>query len=786
MIKNYIIISLRKFRRQKFYSLINLFGLTIGLSSVILIMLFVIDELSYDKFHAKADRIYRVVENQFYAGQPVFPVAVTPAPLGPALKEGYPEVESATRFWFTSQLFQNGDQKFTERGTYVDESFFEIFSFELSKGSVETALKGLNNIVLSDELAKKYFGDQDPLNKILKIGEDRQAVVSGVMKKIPNNSHLQFDFVIPIENMFARDADARNNWGNNTMYTYVLLSPNAVRAKINDQIKDEIAKNHERSETDVFLQPLTDIHLGETYFTADVSGKGNKQYVTIFLIVAIFILAIACINFMNLATARSMSRSKEVGLRKSIGANRLQLIFQFLNESVLTALIAMALAVLLVDLLLPQFNLLSGKNLSINLFTDWILIAYLVGFAVVTGLIAGSYPAFFLSAFQPATVLKSAATKVSEGSWFRKVLVITQFFISIIMIVGTLVVYDQIEYIRSKNLGYDKENVIKIPRLSDSYASFKNELLTKSGIVNVSASNQHPAFVENSTSGINWEGKNEDEAILIHTLFIDFDYLKTMDMKIESGRDFVKDSRADSVGVIINKEAQRIMGFDNPIGQKLQVGAPIPFNIIGVVNDFHFKSIHQKIEPLVIAIARDFNMLGYTMVRIEPGPPTSKISTIKETWEKFNPGREFVYTFLSDDFNDLYKAEEQTGTIFKYFSGLAILVSCLGLFGLASFTLEQRTKEFGVRKIFGASLFQLFSTASTGFVALVCIAFVLSVPVSWFFINRWLNGFAYHTSLGVDVFILAGVIAISIALFTVSFQSFKSASLNPADSLRHE
>lgn len=785
MIQNYIIISLRKFRRQKFYSLINLFGLTIGLSSVILIMLYVIDELSYDKFHTKSDRIYRAVENQFYPGQPIFPVAVTPAPLGPSLKSEYPEVEDATRFWFTSQIFQNEDQKFTERGAYVDESFFHIFSFQLIKGSTETLLGDVNNIVLSEDLVKKYFGDEDPMNKTIKIGE-QEMKITGVMANPPDNSHLQFDFVVPIENAFARNPDARDNWGNNTMYTYLLLASAVDISKLNDQVKNQIRKNHERSVSDVFLQPLTDIHLSETFFTADVGGKGNIQYVTIFLVVAMFILAIACINFMNLATARSMSRSKEVGLRKSIGANRLQLIFQFLYESVITALIAMALSVLLIDLLLPQFNLLAGKNLSINLFADMTLIGYLLCFAVVTGLVAGSYPALFLSAFQPATVLKSTPTRVSGGSMFRKLLVVIQFCISIIMITGTLVVYDQIEFIRAKNLGYEKDNIVKIPRISDNYTSFKDELIAKSGIVNVSASNQHPAYVENSTSGISWEGKNPDEAILIHFEFVDFDFLKTMNMDIAEGRDFLKGNRADSMGVIINQEAARIMGLDNPVGKKLDVGGPVPFDIIGVVKDFHFKSVHQRIEPLVMAIAYDMRILEYTMVKIEGGDPTSIVATIKETWDKFNPGREFVYTFLNDDFNDLYKAEEQTGIIFKYFSGLAILVSCLGLFGLASFTLEQRTKEFGVRKIFGASLFQLFSTASTGFVSLVCVAFVSAVPVSWFFINRWLDGFAYHTSLGVDSFIYAGMLAVGIALVTVSYQAVRSAAANPSTSLRHE
>ncbi|MEP2668194.1 MAG: ABC transporter permease [Cyclobacteriaceae bacterium] len=785
MIKNYITVALRKFRRQKFYSLVNLFGLTIGLTSVILIMLYVVDEVSYDRFHEKSDRIYRVVENQYYAGQPVFPVAVTPPPLGPALVEEYTDIENGTRVWSTDLSFNKDEQQFVEAGIYVDDSFFDVFTFKMIYGEVASALDEINNVVLTESLARKYFANDNPVDQLLTVG-GQEVRVSGVIKDVPDNSHVQFDFLVPIESRLLSNEELRTNWGNNTLYTYVLVHNETDIAKLNAQIIDRIKKNNERSITDIYLQPLTDVHLGAVSFTADVRGKGNRQYVSIFLVVAIFILIIACINFMNLATARSIGRSKEVGLRKSIGANRYQLILQFLSESVFTALIAMALAILLVDLLLPQFNLLANKTLSLDFLSNSALLFYLLGASVFTGLIAGSYPAFFLSSFDPASVLKSNMTQKSGGVMFRKVLVVTQFCISMVMIVGTIVVQAQLEYIRSKNLGYSKENVVKIPRISNDYVSFKNELATQSGIVNVTASNQHPAYVANSTSGIDWEGKGEDESILIHTLIADFDFLETMGMKIGNGRSLSKEFGTDSAAVILNEAAVEIMGFSNPIGQKLEVGAPMPYTVVGVVDNFHFKSIHQKIEPLAIFIGFNMRMYNYTLVRVEAGDPKASLATIEDLWKKFNPDREFVYTFLDEDFNELYKAEEQTSTIFKYFSVLAIVISCLGLFGLASFTLEQRTKEFGVRKIFGASMFQLFSTASTGFMALVLIAFVISIPISWYFVNMWLSGFAYHAALDYQYFMWSGLIAMMIALVTVSYQAIKSALLDPVNSLRHE
>ena len=783
MIKNYLTISFRKFIRQKFFSLINLFGLSVGLASVALIMLYVVDELGYDRFHENSGRIYRAVENQYYAGQPVFPVAVTPVPLGPSLVGEYPSIELATRYWASHISVRKDGHHFEERGAYVDGSFLKVFSFEVMAGNASKALDGADNIVLTEAMAQKYFPHEDPIGKMLPVGDGREARVSGVIKNIPENSHLKFDFLMPFESVLARNPEASTEWGNNTLYTYVLVKPGTNMEDLNRQVKGQIKKNKEGSITEIYLQPLTDIHLGSVFFTADVGGKGNMQYVTIFLVVAVFILVIACINFMNLATARSMGRAREVGLRKSIGASRQQLVYQFLSESVITSLMAMALAILIVDLLLPRFNLLSGKSLSFDLLSNYPMLLYLIGFSIITGLMAGSYPAFYLSSFRPASVLRPGQASQPGGTFLRKVV---QFSISTAMIVGTIMVYGQIGFIRSIDLGYTKDNVVKIPRISDDYPSFKNELLARTGIVNVSASNQHPAYVENSTSGIGWEGKNEEETILIHTLITDFDFLETMGMEMKLGRTFSRERHSDSLGVVLNEEAARVMGFKNPIGQKLEVGAPQPYTVIGVVRDFHFKSIHQKIEPLAMVIAFKPGILRYSMVRVGQGDPREALATIRQVWEKFNPGMEFSYTFLDEDFDKLYSAEERTGKLFEYFSGLAIVISCLGLFGLASYTMEQRTKEFGVRKVLGASILQLFSTASYGFVVLVCIAFVISISISWYFIDQWLNEFAYHVEMGYQAFLWAGLIAIAMALATVSYQAIKSARLNPMDSLRQE
>jgi len=784
MIWNYIKLSFRKFTRQKFYSLLNIFGLATGMATVILILLYVLDELSYDKFHPYEKDLYRVVENQFYSGQPVFPVAVTPGPLAEALKAEFPEVEMSTRVHFGWSAFRYKETIFDSRGIYADRDFLRMFDFRFIAGDTASALKEINSIVLTQELAEKLFGKEEALGKTLLANREREVVVTGILKNLPPNTHLQFQYVMPMERRLVEIPSLKDNWGSNTLYTYVKLAPGSSKDHLNSRIETFLKTKLEESVTEFYLQPVTDIHLGEVSFVADVGGKGNKQYVTIFSIVAGFILIIACINFMNLSTARAMKRAKEVGLRKSIGARRHQLVVQFLGESVLVALVSMGLALLLVDLFMSPFNALTQKNLSAN-YSDISLTGILpicLAATLVTGLLAGSYPAVFLSSFQPATVLKGSNRGSASGGTFRKILVVSQFSISIIMISGTMVIYSQMQYIRNKNLGWQRNNMIMVHNIQN-YETLKKELLAYSQIKGVSATNQHPNYVMNSTSGIGWKGKSEDDRVLLHTQGVDYDYIETMKIELLMGRSFSRTSPGDTISTIINEEAMKLLPFENPIGEFLSSGEEQEYQIIGVVKNFHFKSVHDRIEPLVLYIDR--HDLSNMMVRIE-GNAEDAVRNIEKEWKSVNPDQLLNYTFMDEDFDNLYRSESRTGTIFQYFSVLAIVISCLGLFGLAAYTAEQKSKEYGIRKVFGASVGRLFYHASKEFLMLVMIACVISIPVAWYWMKQWLDGFAYHVELSWIVFIAAGFAAIVIALITVSYQAGKVGFINPAKVLRSE
>jgi putative ABC transport system permease protein len=781
MLKNYLKIAIRNIQKQKFYALVNIIGLTIGLTSVILIVLYVNDELSFDKFNKDYDKIYRVVENQYYSGQPVFPVAVTPGPLAPSLKKDFPEISLATRARFNTDRFEYGNESIKETGMYVDKDFFHIFSYKLIKGNAESVFNQLNAIVIDEKLAEKYFPNSDPIGQSIKLNGSDEMIVTGVISNVPKNSHLQFSYLMSTDRLRTKWGEMDVQWGDNTLYTYVKLNSKAKFKELNEKLKDQIKKNAEESVTDIYLQPISDIHLGAVYFTADVDGKGSIIYVEIFSIVAIFILLIACINFMNLATARSVKRAKEVGLRKTVGASRFQLVSQFLGESVLMSLVATVMSVLLVDILLPFFNNLSGKSLEFELLNTGEglkILILLVGSAIVTGIIAGSYPALFLSSFQPAMVLKGQ--KVKGGGLFRKVLVTVQFTVSIILLIGTITVSNQLDFIQNKNLGLNKDHVI-YTSMSDNHEIFRDELLSESGILSIGFSNSHPAYVYNSTSGITWEGANPDESILMHLQAVDHGYIPTMQIELIEGGNFT-DEITDSSAVIINESALRIIGFDDPIGAKLKAGGD--YTIIGVAKDFHFKSIHQPIEPLVMFSNKE--ILDRTLIKIGGENVMESVATIKTQWGKLNPAKEFSYSFLDDDFNDLYKSEERTAKLFGYFSVLAIIISCLGLFGLSSFMVEQRTKEISVRKVMGASMRSLFYLVSKDFTMLVLFAFFISIPISWYFMNAWLDSFAYRISLGLSVFIISGIIALLVALLTVSYQSLSVAKANPAKALKSE
>jgi len=786
MLFNYIKISFRKFTKQKFYSLLNIFGLATGMATVILIMLYVLDELSYDKFHTHEKNLYRVVENQYYSGQPVFPVAVTPGPLADGLKAEFPEVEMATRVHFGWNAFQHDEARFDDRGIYVDKEFLRMFDFPFLQGDSASVLKELNSIVLTEELAKKVFGNEDAIGKTLRVNRERDVIVTGILKDIPRNSHLQFSFMMPMEQRLLEVTPFRDDWDSNGLYTYLKLVPGASPENLNGQIKKYLSTKLEKSVPELYLQPISDIHLGEVSFVADVGGKGNMQYINIFSVVAGFILIIACINFMNLSTARALKRSKEVGLRKTIGAYRYQLVVQFLGESVMVALVALCIALLFVDLLIAPFNSLTQKELSVDYttFGQGGILPVCLAATILTGLFAGSYPAIFLSSFSPAHVLKGTAAGQAAGGRFRKILVVLQFSISIVMIAGTMVVSSQLSYIRSKNLGWERDNMLLIPN-PQNYVTLKSKLLDYPQIRGITASNQHPNYVMNSTSGIGWKGKSEEDIMLFHVQGVDFDYLETMKMQILMGRSFSKASPGDTLSTVINEEAMKVLGFENPIGEYLTAGedAEETYQIIGVVKNFHFKSIHDKIEPLLLYIERgEFSNM---LVRID-GNATETVERIEKEWKAVNPEQVLSFSFMNEQFDNLYRTESQTGTIFRYFSVLAILISCLGLFGLAAYTTEQRSKEYGIRKVFGASVTRLFYLASVEFLILVVLAFVISVPIAWLWMQKWLDGFAYHVELSWGVFIASGLLAVFIAFITVSYQAGKVGLINPAKTLRME
>lgn len=781
MLSNYFKIAIRNFWKHRSYATLNIAGLTIGLTVVFLIGLFVNDELSFDQFHAKKETIYRVVENQYYAGQPVFPVAVTPTALGPSLEAEYPEILNSSRASSEVYTFKIGDQDLVEQdGMMVDQQFFNMFSFEIIGGSVDFFNDRLDALVLTESIAKKYFPDGDALGQVMQLDDNAYEVLA-IIKDVPHNSHLDFDYLTNFESYLAADTSRANNWGSNWLYTYVEVTPSTNIEELNEQIIGQIKANNEGSVTDIYLQPLTDIYLGEVSFTADVSRKGQMLYVQIFSIVAVFILLISCINFMNLSTARSAKRAKEVGLRKTVGASRPQLIIQFLSESVLLALVSVILSIGIVAILLPFFNQTANKEFDLQLlFQSQLgiqLVVGMLGTAIIAGLFAGSYPAVFLSAIQPIRTLNANATN-TRGGLLRKVLVVLQFTISIVLIIGTLVIYKQFQFIQKVNLGYNKDHLIYLFPPNNQSRVFAEELRKVSGIDGVALSNRHPAYVLSSTSGFNWPGQNPDETILIHYMGVDEHYLSTMQMNIKEGRDFLS---TDSATLIINERAKEIMGLEDPVGQTITAFGDR--RIVGVVDDFNFKSIHTEIEPLIIFRLSNPSRV---YVRYDPNEEANISSKIEEVWTELFPNTEYNRYFLDSDFNEMYEAEERTGKLSTYFAVLAIIISCLGLFGLVSYATEQRSKEIGIRKVLGASIPRLFMHLTADFTRLVIISLLVAIPVSWLAMNSWLDGYAYRVEISIWIFIVSALLAILIALVTVSYQSIRASISNPVHALRNE
>ena len=807
MYKNYLKIAFRNLLKHKFYSILNVTGLAVGIACCLMILLFVQDELSYDTFHEKADRIYRIY-GDFKLGENEFRMPQVGPPVAKALINDFPEVEDAFRFRTTGTWFiKYGDKVIKETEMiYADSNMFKILSIPLVKGNPKTALAKPNALVINLETAQKIFGDEDPIGKTVILDNEFNYEITGVFDKIPNNSHFKYNV---FGSLTTLEQSRLPIWLNMNFHTYILLregaNPKTLEAKFPDMIKKYIGPEMEQylgksidqlekegARAGFYLQRLLDIHLYSD-LQGELGVNGNIKYVYIFSAVAFFILLIACINFMNLSTARSANRAKEVGIRKVVGSERRQLIWQFLTESMIMSIIALLLSIVLIYFTIPYFNNLSGKLLELSFTQNFTLLFSMVGIILFVGLLAGSYPAFFISAFRPVEVLKGKIKAGAKSGLLRSSLVIFQFAASIIMIIGTIVVYNQLNYVQNKKLGYNKEQVLIIRDafiLGDQIESFKNEVIQSSEIVKATVSSHLPTPSSRNGSVVFPEGQVQDENSNVAQIWrVDFDYIKTLGMEIVKGRDFNKEFISDSSATIVNETFARQFGWDDPLNKRiskyenidpLEIGT---YNIIGVVKDFHFENLRSKIGPLALFIERSTGSISF---RMKTRNISGVIKMIKNKWDEFAPSQPFDYTFLDERFNELYREEQRLGDIFRTFAILAIFIGSLGLFGLSAFTAEQRTKEIGIRKTLGASVYGIVFLLSKEFIKLIIISFVIAVPIAYYYMNSWLQEFAYRTDIGTLTLLVAGGIAMSIALVTVSYHATKIAITNPTKSLRYE
>ena len=785
MFNNYLKIAWRNMKRNKAYAFINIVGLAIGMACCMLILLWVQDELSFDRFHENGDRIYRIIQDINFSDHSTS-WAINQGPLGPSLKEDFPEIVDYCRRTSRGVNLSYEDKRFDEMISMVDPGVLTMFSFPLIEGDPATALADPQSIVLSEDMAEKYFPVGGALGKVVRIDDTFDFRVTGVMKNVPNNSHLQFDLLIPF--VFGRKWNYTvDSWGNSSFNTYVLLEKGVSREEVVEKISGYLyEKPTIEKDARLNLQPLKRIHLHSNY--AYDMAHGDIGTVRIFSIVAFFILLIACINFMNLTTARSANRAREVGMRKVSGAYRSDIVKQFYGESILFALVALFFAVALAFGLLPLFNQLSGKELTFNVFGNPLMGMGILGITMVTGLVSGSYPALFLSAFQPVKVLKGSLSSGAKGSRFRKVLVVTQFMLTILLIIGTLFIYNQLNFMRNQKLGYDKEHLIVMGMRGDMRKQFdamKDEFKKDPNVLGVTAASNPPIYGYSFSNSLwRWEGQAPDEEILMRALMADVDYFSVLGMEIIDGEDFSRAWPFDKeFSCVINEEAARVMGMGEPVGQWLNVGKN-KGTIRGVVKDYHFSPLSQKIEPLIIIFLPPSSRTIF--VRLQSDNITKTLAGIEDVWNKFAPQYEFRYRFLDESLDSLYRSEQRIGRISRYFSLLAIIISCLGLFGLASYMAEQRTKEIGVRKILGASIPNIVYILNKEMTKWVIVANIIAWPLAYFGARQWLKSYAYRIEIGILPFLAAALLTFFIALLTVSYQSIRSARANPADALRYE
>lgn len=805
MIRNYFKIAFRNLIKNKVYSGINIFGLALGLATCLLIVIYVSDEYSVDKHHKFGNRIFRIAsesDGEYWAG--------TGGPYAQALKNDFPEVESVARILkfpgfddmlLTSQEKSGNKQFYEPNGFYADSTVFDIFSYEFKYGKAETALNKPNTLVISETLAAKMFGNENPVGKTIKVGlyfGDYNYMVSGVFKN-GHKSHINAHFLLSMQNTdLGPWISNQKNWsGNNLFHTYVKLREGSDAKKFESKLPEFLSRNGGADlkamgvSKQLLIQPVPDI-----YLTSDMGGEispnGSMTYLYIFGMIAGLLLMIACINFMNLSTARSEKRAKEVGVRKAMGAFKMSLVYQFLGESMAMSILALFISLIFIQLSLPLFNDLTGKNLTIT--SDLRFVECIVAITLLTGLLSGIYPAFYLSSFRPVSVLKGRLVNSISASFFRKGLVVFQFTISIILILGAIVIWQQLSFLQNQNLGFNKNQKLiiplKTPQAQNNFYALKEETERNSAVTSVSGGSAYPGLTAVEDLLFYPESKTVNEAVDIHFAAIENDYTKTLDLKMLAGRTFSKQFTADSNSIILNEAAVKELGFDtqNAIGKKIYYelqNVKRNMVVVGVVHNFNFESLHNEIKPygFTTAIA---NKHQYFIASVRSENYKQLLSTLQQSWKKLNPETPFSYSFLDQDFQKNYEKEQRTSHIVTYFTFIAVVIACLGLFGLAIFSAEQRTKEIGIRKVLGASVMSIIGLLSKEFLLLVLFAILIATPLAWYGMNRWLQDFAYKVEIEWWVFALTGMLSVVIALLTVSFQSIKAALINPVRSLKSE
>jgi putative ABC transport system permease protein len=807
MIYNYLKIAIRNLLKYRFISFINLFGLTVGLACCLLITTYILHEISYDRYNPHADRIWRVTRsfNNPETGAISLHLGTVAPPFGPLLVNDFKEIENMTRVLRTPGAnFRNGDKMFSEQDVYwADEHLFDFFKADVVKGDPKTALYNPMSVMMTEEMARKYFGDEDPMNKMIRLNNQIPLKVTGVYKSFPSNAHFHPTIMVSFNTLkdstIYGEENLRTNWGNNSFFTYLMLPAHYDVKKMEarfpaflDEHIHEGGKFKTSQWTKLYLQKLTDIHL-RSHLDYEAEENGDIKRVYIFSAIALFILLIACINYMNLSTARSALRAREIGVRKVVGARRKELIAQFLSESVLICWVAILLAFGLTYVLLPYLNKVSAQELSVSILLQWKVIVPLLIVPFVVGILSGLYPALFMSSFQPVKVLKGLFKAGGGNISFRKVLVTTQFAISIILIISTVVMFRQMSYMQHISLGFDREHVITLPyvnALNDRYESFRTELLSSSYIKNAGRSSRIPTGRLLDAMGTRAMHGDTLAPVSAELKFVvaDEDFINTYGVKMVAGRNFSREYGTDSASFLINESAAKALGYKTPqdaIGQNLGYGSRTG-RLVGVFNDFHFESMHEKIVPLILFIPNNANNYGSISIKIAGNNIPAALSHIEKTWKRFLPETPYQYTFLDENFDRLYQSEQRQGTIFTIFASIAIFIACLGLFGLSAFTITQRIREIGIRKVLGANTSSIVRLLSLDFLKLVALAAIVAFPIAWYFMNQWLDDFAYRTNISWWIFLVAAMAALLVALITISFQAIKAALANPVKSLRTE